>query len=140
MGFFCNKWAIQLLNIRRSPSYENRLTKYSHKRGFEVYYQDLDRTRVDPTIFERSFNRLAGLARLLVLEAMPSPEERDEYQRKRRVEMGRPTKPTYSSHHDYKDKKKGGKTMEIPEWEDFEDVSDYQKFSIPYGEPFNAKK
>lgn len=30
--------------------------------------------------------------------------------------------------------------MEVPEWEDFEDVSGYQKFSIPYGEGFHAKK
>lgn len=52
---------------RRSPSYENRLSKYSH-RGFEVHWPPLDRSRIDPTIYERSFNRLTGLARLLVLE------------------------------------------------------------------------
>jgi hypothetical protein len=39
---------------RRSPSYENRLSKYSH-RGFEVHWPLLDRSRIDPTIFERSF-------------------------------------------------------------------------------------
>lgn len=32
---------------RRSPSYENRLSKYSH-RGFEVFWPALDRSRVDP--------------------------------------------------------------------------------------------
>lgn len=32
---------------RRSPSYENRLSKYSH-RGFEVFWPSLDRTRIDP--------------------------------------------------------------------------------------------
>lgn len=32
---------------RRSPSYENRLSKYSH-RGFEVYWAQLDRSKVDP--------------------------------------------------------------------------------------------
>lgn len=32
---------------RRSPSYENRLSKYSH-RGFEVFWPPLDRSRVDP--------------------------------------------------------------------------------------------
>src|ERR1700733_15959399 len=52
---------------RRSPSYENRLSKYSH-RGFEVHWPGLDRTRIDPTIFERSFGRTQGLARLLILE------------------------------------------------------------------------
>lgn len=32
---------------RRSPSYEARLSKYSH-RGFEVFWSQLDRTRIDP--------------------------------------------------------------------------------------------
>jgi hypothetical protein len=32
---------------RRSPSYENRLSKYSH-RGFEVFWSQLDRSKVDP--------------------------------------------------------------------------------------------
>lgn len=32
---------------RRSPSYENRLSKYSH-RGFEVFWPHLDRSRIDP--------------------------------------------------------------------------------------------
>lgn len=32
---------------RRSPSYENRLSKYSH-RGFEIYWPQLDRSQVDP--------------------------------------------------------------------------------------------
>lgn len=32
---------------RRSPSYENRLSKYSH-RGFEVFWPPLERSRIDP--------------------------------------------------------------------------------------------
>jgi hypothetical protein len=32
---------------RRSPSYENRLSKYSH-RGFEVFWDALSRSRIDP--------------------------------------------------------------------------------------------
>lgn len=74
---------------RRSPSYENRLSKYSH-RGFEVYWPDLDRSRIDPTIFERSFQRTLGLARLLVLERLPTASSRDSYLAKRREERGRP--------------------------------------------------
>lgn len=35
---------------RRSPSYENRLSKYSH-RNFEVYWPELNRSRIDPTIY-----------------------------------------------------------------------------------------
>lgn len=32
---------------RRSPSYENRLSKYSH-RGFEIFWPLLDRSKIDP--------------------------------------------------------------------------------------------
>ena len=74
---------------RRSPSYESRLAKYAH-RGFEVYWPQLDRLKVDPTIFERSFARTMGLARLLVLEKLPKPTDRDEYLDQRRLERGRP--------------------------------------------------
>lgn len=73
---------------RRSPSYENRLSKYSH-RGFEVYWPLLDRSRIDPTIFERSFGRTLGLARLLVLEKLPTTTDRDAYVDQRRAERGR---------------------------------------------------
>lgn len=37
---------------RRSPSYENRLSKYSH-RGFEVFWPQLDRSKVDPVSIHR---------------------------------------------------------------------------------------
>lgn len=63
---------------RRSPSFENRLSKYSHK-GFEVYCSFLDRSKIDPTIYEQSFSRTVGLARLLVLEALPKPGDREQY-------------------------------------------------------------
>lgn len=123
---------------RRSPSYENRLSKYSH-RGFEVYCDFLDRSRIDPSIFERSFGRTVGLARLLVLEALPKPEDRDTYVEQRRREMGRPRRNTANRR--VKDTRdiKTRVTDEVAEW-DFEDVSGYQKFSIPYGADYNAKR
>lgn len=64
----------------------------------------MDRSRIDPTIYEQSFGRLTGLARLLVLEALPGQEERDAYQDRRRKEMGRPEKPrntVYIKHDQY---------------------------------------
>lgn len=73
---------------RRSPSYENRLSKYSH-RGFEVFWPLLNRSRIDPTIFERSFGRTVGLARLLVLEKLPKTTDRESYVDQRRKERGR---------------------------------------------------
>jgi hypothetical protein len=110
---------------RRSPSYENRLSKYSH-RGFEVYWPMLDRSRIDPTIFERNFSRTVGLARLLVLERLPSKSEREDYMDTRRRERGRPAinrRPTFATKGNIKDRYED----EVAEWVDQEDVSDYRK-------------
>ncbi|TDL26647.1 ankyrin [Rickenella mellea] len=75
---------------RRSPSYEIRLAKYS-SRGFEVFVPDLRREDVDPTIYERSINRIEGLARLLVLEKLSDPDARDTFNDARRALRKRPT-------------------------------------------------
>jgi hypothetical protein len=125
---------------RRSPSYENRLSKYSH-RGFEVYWPNFDRSRVDPTIFERSFRLTVGLAKLLVLERLPTPNARDAYQDKRREERGRPRLDRYYRRF----RSLGGNIKEhhedeVADWFHDEDVSNYHTFTIPYGEKFNAKR
>ncbi|KAJ3495440.1 hypothetical protein NLG97_g3396 [Lecanicillium saksenae] len=122
---------------RRSPSYENRLSKYSH-RNFEVYWADLDRTRVDPTIFERSFQRTLGLARLLVLERLPTSSARETYQNKRRQERGRPQ--IYRQNFRLFGNIKGNHEDEIADWLSEEDVSNYHTFTVPYGEKFHAKR
>ncbi|CAK7202192.1 hypothetical protein SEUCBS139899_004914 [Sporothrix eucalyptigena] len=125
---------------RRSPSYENRLSKYSH-RNFEVFWNELDRSRVDPTIFERSFNRTLGLARLLVLERLPTADSRQSYAAKRRQERGRP--PMYNSYHmasglngNIKDQHED----EVAEWITPEDVNNYDTFVLPYGRKYHAKR
>lgn len=123
---------------RRSPSYENRLSKYSH-RNFEVYWPELDRSRVDPTIFERSFGRTLGLARLLVLERLPTTNAREQYLKKRREERGRPDlgyRFQYRLHGNIKDAHED----EVADWLDEDDVSNYHTFTVPYGMRFNAKK
>ncbi|KAK3341505.1 hypothetical protein B0T25DRAFT_344013 [Lasiosphaeria hispida] len=125
---------------RRSPSYENRLSKYSH-RGFEVYWPDLNRERVDPTIFERSFQRTLGLARLLVLERLPTTSARDSYLDTRRQERGRPqidrrNRYLYSLSGNIKEEYED----EIADWVNEEEVSNYHTFTIPYGQRFRAKK
>ncbi|KAH6660295.1 ankyrin repeat-containing domain protein [Truncatella angustata] len=123
---------------RRSPSYENRLSKYSH-RNFEVYWPELNRSRVDPTIFERSFGRTLGLARLLVLERLPTTNAREQYLKKRREERGRPDlgyRHQYRLHGNIKDAHED----EVADWVDEEEVSNYHTFTVPYGARFNAKK
>lgn len=122
---------------RRSPSYENRLSKYSH-RNFEVYWSELDRTRVDPTIFERSFQRTLGLARLLVLERLPTSSAREIYQNKRRQERGRPQ--VHRQNFRLFGNIKGNHEDEIADWLSEEDVSNYHTFTVPYGEKFHAKR
>ncbi|KAL8890878.1 MAG: hypothetical protein Q9215_002029 [Flavoplaca cf. flavocitrina] len=125
---------------RRSPSYESRLSKYAH-RGFEVYWPDLDRSRIDPTIFERSFARTMGLARLLVLEQLPKPGDREDYLDQRRQERGRPPANTYyRSRRSLPDNMKESDPDDIPEWVYDDEVSNYHSFTVPYGPKYHAKK
>jgi len=63
---------------RRSPSYEMRLAKYA-SRGFEVLVPNLDRNRVDPCIYEKRFDQVKGLARLLMMERLRTPIDRLRY-------------------------------------------------------------
>ncbi|KAL8650578.1 MAG: hypothetical protein Q9210_003740 [Variospora velana] len=125
---------------RRSPSYESRLSKYAH-RGFEVYWPDLDRSKVDPTIFERSFARTVGLARLLVLEQLPKPGDREDYLTQRREERGRPSADTYyRSRRTLADNVKDRDPDDIPEWVYDDEVSNYHSFTVPYGSKYHARK
>lgn len=123
---------------RRSPSYENRLSKYSH-RNFEVYWPELDRSRIDPTIFERSFQRTLGLARLLVLERLPTPSAREDYAIKRREERGRPP-PRRPDSYALPGNIKDSHEDEVADWIDEDDVSSYNTFTLPYGPRYHARK
>ncbi|KAJ2907045.1 ankyrin repeat protein [Zalerion maritima] len=124
---------------RRSPSYENRLSKYSH-RNFEVYWPDLERSRIDPTIFERSFQRTLGLARLLVLEQLPTPYAREQYSDTRRKERGRPVKYRGFSYRHLTGNLKESHEDEVAEWVTEDEVSNYHTFTLPYGPKYHAKK
>jgi hypothetical protein len=125
---------------RRSPSYENRLSKYS-RRGFEVHWPLLDRTRIDPTIFERSFGRTQGLARLLILEKLPKTVDRESYMDQRRSERGRP-----ELHRNYRNQYRMGGNIkdqeedDIAEWVDEEEVASYHTMTVPYGRYFVHSK
>ena len=123
---------------RRSPSYENRLSKYSH-RGFEVHWPALERNRIDPTIFERSFGRTQGLARLLILEKLPKTADRDAYMDQRRLERGRPAITRgYRSQYRNSGNIKENEEDEVAEWVDQEEVASYHTMTVPYGQRYNA--
>ncbi|KAL1792278.1 hypothetical protein ACET3X_008785 [Alternaria dauci] len=123
---------------RRSPSYESRLSKYA-RRGFEVYWPLLDRSRIDPTLFERSFGRTLGLARLLVLEKLPKSTDRDAYVDQRRAERGRPAIDRWARQKLRGDIKQQH-DEDVAEWVETDEVSDYHTFTIPYGPKFHARK
>jgi hypothetical protein len=125
---------------RRSPSYENRLSKYSH-RGFEVYWPSIERSRVDPTIFERSFSRLQGLARLLVLEKLPQPTDRDSYLAQRRQEKGRPPLPWNArKRNQLPGNVKDAQPDEVAEWVEEDAVSSYHTLQFLMDQSTMPKK
>ncbi|KAJ3554518.1 hypothetical protein NP233_g12406 [Leucocoprinus birnbaumii] len=122
---------------RRSPSYEVRLAKYA-KRGFEVYVPNLRRQDIDPTIYERSINKIEGLARLLVLEKIKDADARYNFLEHRRTLRGRPyqlrlpiSKRKRKYKGDLKDESIGGLEMN-----DYDVVS----LHIPYGPGWDAKR
>lgn len=116
------------------------MSKYSH-RGFEVYWPHLDRTRVDPTIYERAFNRVQGLARLLVLEKLPHPQDRDEYLNKRRVEKGRPELPWNARfRNQLPGNVKDAQPDDVAEWITDDSISGYSSFTLPWGPRYSPKK
>ncbi|KAI0738301.1 ankyrin [Daedaleopsis nitida] len=123
---------------RRSPSYEVRLTKYS-MRDFEVYLPSLHRDDIDPTIFERSIQRVQGLARLLVLERFVDADSRQRYLVDRRKLRARPDS-TFDSYSRRKKKYKGDLKANIDigglEMNDYDVVS----LHIPYGPGWDARR
>ncbi|KGM91729.1 uncharacterized protein PADG_12187 [Paracoccidioides brasiliensis Pb18] len=124
---------------RRSPSYENRLAKYAH-RGFEVHWPALDRSKIDPTIFERSFNHIVGLARLIVTEKFPTQAGREKYIGQRRAARDRPLPAGGKIYYRNRANLKEVQPEDVAEWVEQEDVSNYHTFTIPYGPKYTSKK
>ncbi|CAG8719017.1 4950_t:CDS:2, partial [Ambispora leptoticha] len=118
---------------RRSPSYEMRLAKYT-ERGFEIKVPSLDHSRIDPTIYDRSFEKLHGLARLLVLERLATPDFRFRYlEEKRECSL----RPKHSKAGIYASRSwSRSQNLRRSKFEN----SDYETVQLPYGERFNAKR
>lgn len=78
------------------------------------------------------------MARLLVLERLPTSSARETYQNKRRQERGRPQlyRQAFRQFGDIKSTHED----EVSDWLSEEDVSNYHTFTVPYGEKFHAKR
>ena len=139
---------------RRSPSYEVRLAKYS-SRGFEVYIPGLKRSEIDPTvrlvhlytnyhvviflpkIYERAVGRVQGLARLLAIEKLATPELRSQYQQRRSILRGRNSHTAYvRTGRRYKGDLKADAAFSRLESSDYDIVN----LHIPYGPGWDGKK
>ncbi|PRP85402.1 hypothetical protein PROFUN_06948 [Planoprotostelium fungivorum] len=137
---------------RRSPSYETRLTKYA-ERGFSVVVPSLDRTRIDPQIYERRFDQLQGLPRLLLMEAMPDVDDRISYKNKMKQLKLLPaidaSRPTVWNRLTGQEEDIDTEEEEEEEEEDFDDQyyyarkkayqSDYSSVFLPWGEGYTAE-
>ncbi len=106
-----------------------------------MHWPLLDRNRIDPTIFERSFGRTQGLARLLILEKLPKSADRDSYMDQRREERGRPAihrgwRNNYKMGGNIKDQEED----EVADWVEQEEVASYHTMTVPYGPKYHAAR
>eukprot|EP00854_Cymbomonas_tetramitiformis_P018187 gene18187-21666_t len=116
---------------RRSPTYEMRLAKYA-SRGFEVAVPALERRRVDPMLFERSWKNVRGLAKLLLLEVLRTPEARTRYKELHRSNKRRPpARPRFGKLRAYSQTRWAEERLE--ELRAGADASDYSTVFLPWG-------
>lgn len=131
---------------RRSPSYEMRLAKYA-QRGFEVLVPGLDRDRVDPFLYERRFDQTKGLARLLLLERLRTPEERLRYRLESQIKSGLGRSNEYlvqrqfrKATRDYHNLERAEGTDGVPIPATGAEMSNYSTIFLPWGPAWNARK
>ncbi|KAL4878116.1 hypothetical protein BJY04DRAFT_221473 [Aspergillus karnatakaensis] len=105
----------------------------------KYFIPELDRSRIDPTIFDRNLKRLVGLARLLVLEKLPRTSERERYQRQRMQDRGRPSPPS-TRRTPLPGNIKDEWDDEVPDWLEEDEVSNYHTLKLPYGKRYDARK
>jgi hypothetical protein len=92
----------------------------------------LERDRIDPTIFERGIEKLRGLARLLMLERLKTPEERFTFLERRREQRNRPRHKNAGAY-------AATRRDDDLRASSFEN-NDYETVHLPYGPKWNAKR
>lgn len=125
---------------RRSPSYEMRLAKYA-SRGFQVAVPSLDRSRIDPQLFEKPFDKLQGLARLLLLERLRTPEARKAFKNNQRLKKLRPDQDDGVPFWRRLNRRfSGDKFLTERIEESGAEVSDYSTVFLPWSPSWTAKR
>lgn len=131
----CHQALVRQMNTvdmtRRSPTYEMRLAKYAD-RGFEVEVPTLKREKIDPMIFEKPWDDVRGLAKLLLLEKLRTPEARYAY---RERSSGDHSMESYKMRRMMNDPFLQ-KRLEYSN----EKASDYSTVFLPWGPNWKAKK
>eukprot|EP01063_Lacrimia_lanifica_P029653 TRINITY_DN4571_c0_g1_i1.p1 TRINITY_DN4571_c0_g1~~TRINITY_DN4571_c0_g1_i1.p1 ORF type:complete len:1795 (+),score=613.03 TRINITY_DN4571_c0_g1_i1:74-5458(+) len=114
---------------RRSPSYEMRLAKYA-SRGFAVHVPGYDRDRIDPNIFDKPWGLLHGLAKLIVLEQLQTPQKRYQYMNRQRAKK-QANYTRYLSARQIERMEKSGGSAEL---------SNYSTVFLPWGPEHTARR
>lgn len=122
---------------RGSPFLEQRLKKYRTKLlGFGVHYPGLDRSRIDPRVYDRDLATAEGLARLLIFASFTSAADRHAYEDSWEGEKKSNLPARVNSflerrrgRADYKKKR----PYDVSEWIDADEQRDLHFFQIPYG-------
>ena len=119
---------------RRSPSYELRLSKYA-SRGFSTLIPSMDESKIDPQIFEKRFDQLQGLAKLIVLTRLGTQQSRIIYKEQQRLRKLRPkakNAPQYYKLFDDDDDDSNSERLQGAS------ASDYNTVFLPWGPEWNA--
>ena len=123
---------------RRSPSYEMRLAKYC-TRGFGVLLPGLEEERIDPSIYEKRFDQVQGLAKLLLLIKLDKPSFRHRYKEQQRL---RKLRPEYDGPTDvmatFVDTDNDDANIE--RLNGGESASDYSTVFLPWGPTWHARR
>ena len=126
---------------RRSPSYEMRLAKYC-QRGYSILIPSLDERRIDPQIFEKRFDQVQGLAKLILITKLDSVEARYAYKDRQRSRKIRPQSKNKTSFLDLLDTSMHGDDKEYnsERLEAGACASDYSTVFLPWGPTWHANR
>ena len=94
-----------------------------------------------PKIYERAVGRVQGLARLLAIEKLATPESRSQYQQQRGILRGRPTRNNGYMEYSRQRRRYNGDLKADAAFSGLES-SDYDTVSlhIPYGQGWDARR